>query len=439
MKFSTAQSLESSTALIAPPQLAVITGGSAIASVIPDPENAPLTQTAVSGMPAGAIPNCVATYSTDRALISDGSNSRIFVVQLSTGSVMDTIQTAPHYDGYGSLAISSDQSIALASSGTTSSAGTTLNVIRAPFGTSSVISQITLPGIIFVAQTQGIIFDNSGRGYIHHSNGISVIDPPYNALAFTIPIAPANTNGISIGVTPDGNKLLATRTDNSLRIFTAPLSSSSVPQLRAIPSAQGLWGIKVSDDGTRAIVVSRNVPHAAVISAPFGSSSTVTQLAMPTGNGGGGFEDVDISPDGLLAIITGGGAVTNPGSTQAVLIKMPISTTPVSSRLPILGGSHQGRAGGSVRFIRPTFTSVGVSGLVTTPDGRALRNAVVSITNSLGVRRTILTSTFGAYTFDDVASGATYTLSVSSRRYRFAARQVTVSGNLTDVNFVGLE
>ena len=89
--------------------------------------------------------------------------------------------------------------------------------------------------------------------------------------------------------------------------------------------------------------------------------------------------------------------------------------------------------------VREDAPTVSVSGRVTTPVGRSLRNAVVSITDSLGVRRTATTSSFGLFTFGDVATGATYVIGVSSKRFRFASRNVTVNGSLADVDFVGLE
>lgn len=82
---------------------------------------------------------------------------------------------------------------------------------------------------------------------------------------------------------------------------------------------------------------------------------------------------------------------------------------------------------------------VTIGGRVTTPAGLGLRNAVVSIVDSLGVRRTATTSSFGLYSFANVAAGANYTINVSSKRYRFAARTLTVSENLSNVDFVGLE
>jgi hypothetical protein len=79
-----------------------------------------------------------------------------------------------------------------------------------------------------------------------------------------------------------------------------------------------------------------------------------------------------------------------------------------------------------------------ITGRVTTPSGLGLRNAIVALTDSQGVRRTATTSSFGIYSFADVATGQTYVIGVSSKRYRFAARSELVNGDMT-VDFVGLE
>lgn len=86
-----------------------------------------------------------------------------------------------------------------------------------------------------------------------------------------------------------------------------------------------------------------------------------------------------------------------------------------------------------------TVTPVAISGRVTSPSGLGLRNAVVSLNDSNGVRRTATTSSFGVYQFDGVSSGQTVTLSVASKRYRFAPLILPISGSLSNVDFVGLE
>ena len=82
---------------------------------------------------------------------------------------------------------------------------------------------------------------------------------------------------------------------------------------------------------------------------------------------------------------------------------------------------------------------VSISGRVSTPDSRGLRNAGVSITDSNGVTRTATTSSFGFYSFDNVATAGPYTIRINSRLYRFASRTLPVNDTLTNIDFVGLE
>ncbi len=91
-----------------------------------------------------------------------------------------------------------------------------------------------------------------------------------------------------------------------------------------------------------------------------------------------------------------------------------------------------------VRYLG-TSNAATVGGRVLTPDGRGLRNAIVAITDSLGVSRTVTTSSLGYYSFESVPLGQTSTIAVSSRRYRFESQNVRPDGNLLNVDFTGLE
>ncbi len=84
-------------------------------------------------------------------------------------------------------------------------------------------------------------------------------------------------------------------------------------------------------------------------------------------------------------------------------------------------------------------TSAAISGRITAPSGPGLRNASVRLTDSQGTSRFATTSSFGFYQFDNVPTGASYTVSVNSRLYRFQTRNLSVSSDLTTVDFVGLE
>lgn len=104
--------------------------------------------------------------------------------------------------------------------------------------------------------------------------------------------------------------------------------------------------------------------------------------------------------------------------------------------------SHNQAGYGTPNVFRNYFTvsiSASISGRVVTPEGLGLRNAIVGLTDSQGVRQTATTSSFGFYTFNGIRPGEDYVAGVSSKRYRFAARTLSVSGDLSNIDFTGLE
>jgi serine protease AprX len=85
-------------------------------------------------------------------------------------------------------------------------------------------------------------------------------------------------------------------------------------------------------------------------------------------------------------------------------------------------------------------TPINVSGRVVSPEGSALRNVTIRLIDALGRVRTATTSSFGIYSFDNVRGSETYTLTASSKRYRFVAQVATVSNEAFSVSdFVGLQ
>ncbi|PYI88214.1 MAG: hypothetical protein DME26_03985, partial [Verrucomicrobia bacterium] len=333
--------------------IAIITtaGASGQVIVFPDAKASPSpSQKLLTGLPMFANPQGVSYYGSDNALIADPGNPRVFVVQVSNATVVDTINTASAgYTGAGTIAVAPDASAALANGDTSPAPGpatSKLYVIRAPFNASSTIDSVTIPGSIYSAQTQGILFNNAGRAFVYTRTGISALDPPYNSVAFTIPVSD-NGNSGGIAITPDGNTLLAAAYDNRVRIFQAPFSASSTPHFLTMPSGDALNGIAVTPDGTKAIVAGAYSQKAAVISAPFSSSSTVEMLPIPSGTGG--FEDVAISGDSQLAVLAGGGLFDPP-----VFIHAPFTAAGAQVYyLPLQTGSSTSRGAGALRFQPP--------------------------------------------------------------------------------------
>jgi hypothetical protein len=83
--------------------------------------------------------------------------------------------------------------------------------------------------------------------------------------------------------------------------------------------------------------------------------------------------------------------------------------------------------------------NVSVGGRVMTPQGFAVRGALVTIRDSSNnVIRTTTTSMFGHYRLEGIAAGATYTISVKSARYTFTPRTMPINTSLTDVDFTAV-
>ena len=154
-------------------------------------------QQLVTGLPQFGNPQGLSFFGSDHVLAGSLSQRAVYVVKVSTASVIDTI-SLPSSESFGSgtVAVTPDMTAALTSGNTNQFATSSpLHVIRGPFNASSTIDQVTLPGSIYTASTQAIVFNSSGRAFVRHSTGISVLDPPYNSVAFTVPVAGVDGDG----------------------------------------------------------------------------------------------------------------------------------------------------------------------------------------------------------------------------------------------------
>jgi len=67
----------------------------------------------------------------------------------------------------------------------------------------------------------------------------------------------------------------------------------------------------------------------------------------------------------------------------------------------------------------PTAASVNILGRVITANGGGIKNAIMFLTDSSGLVRTVQTGSFGYYRFEAVRVGITYVLEVRSKRFTF--------------------
>lgn len=87
--------------------------------------------------------------------------------------------------------------------------------------------------------------------------------------------------------------------------------------------------------------------------------------------------------------------------------------------------------------VAPTAANVTVGGRVTTANGQGISRAQVSLTDPNGNLRTVLTNSFGYFSFDGVPVGETYVFTVRSKRFTFTnptqVRSITEAAD--DINF----
>ena len=133
------------------------------------------------------------------------------------------------------------------------------------------------------------------------------------------------------------------------------------------------------------------------------------------------------------SVIAGGGGTASGGTFVATgTIAQPVSGTSSAGGTFVLAG---GFWGGSVA----PATSVTVSGKVFTSDGSGLKNAVVTLMNSQGISTRVITTPFGNYVFNNVATNDSYLITVVSKRFRFAQKNLFVTDNVSNFDFIGLE
>lgn len=108
-------------------------------------------------------------------------------------------------------------------------------------------------------------------------------------------------------------------------------------------------------------------------------------------------------------------------------------------------GANSGNKGGMfgkivLRFSQSTSAPAAVSGAVVDDSGMAIRNATVSILNTVsGESRTARTNSFGYFAFENLPTSEFYILTVKHSRYQFDNDTIsfTLNENVSDIVFQG--
>lgn len=223
---------------------------------------------------------------------------------------------------------------------------------------------------------------NSGEGDLQIS-GLPAAYVPGQEIAITVSLSQANAvvYGFQLTAIDSAGKTVG--------VFTLPASSPSRMQT-----------VSNIVQGDQRDYVEHTVDG--LIGTEFGSNSWTFKWTAPP------------DPSGTITFYAAGNAANGDGSPAGDLI---YSTSKV---------------------LQQASPTISISGRVLTANGTGLRNAVVRIASS-DISVTAPTSSLGYYSFSDIPNGKTYTITVASKRYRFEPRILTVSADLTDLDFNGLE
>lgn len=102
------------------------------------------------------------------------------------------------------------------------------------------------------------------------------------------------------------------------------------------------------------------------------------------------------------------------------------------------GEINAGAVTGGVVVTDPSGES-SLSGRLLTAYGQGVAGGRVTLTGSDGEQRTTTSNSFGHFEFGGLKVGEMYTISVKSRRYRFAPQPVSLSGSVVTVDLTALE
>jgi hypothetical protein len=80
-----------------------------------------------------------------------------------------------------------------------------------------------------------------------------------------------------------------------------------------------------------------------------------------------------------------------------------------------------------------------MGGRIVDAAGRGIKGVTVSLTDGISRNQRAITNAFGMYEFQNIPTGATYTLTPFHRRYTFTPpnRVVNHTGAVSNLNFTG--
>ncbi len=138
------------------------------------------------------------------------------------------------------------------------------------------------------------------------------------------------------------------------------------------------------------------------------------------------------------AVVAGGGTSADAtGSTyklDGVIGEPAAGATSTNAPFAVRGGFL------TPDVLAPTAAGATVSGRVRTAGGSGIRNVRITLITADGAARTVLTSTFGDYTFTGVTAGQTVILTATAKKFVFTqpTQVLNLNEDAVEINFVSI-
>jgi len=277
-----------------------------------------------------------------------------------------------------------------------------------------------------------------------YQNGSNALQAPGGPIAPNAPRcqgAPLLESGKTAGqeLTADSANEAVVAAPRELRVESASSSPNQPVIVNIRVDAMGdeaEYGFILSYDQT---ILSNPIIGAGTAGASVRSCNTATAGTINCSVGGFPNNNPTSSDTGIGEITAGTNQLlitvtfTVAANAPAGATPLTLSNVNASSDAPQLFTPTA--TNGMVTILAPTAAAVSVSGRVMTATGRGLMNTTVLLTDSFGNTRTMRTSAFGYYRFEEVAAGQTCVFSVRSKRYQFAPQVVTIMEDMEELNF----
>jgi rhamnogalacturonan endolyase len=249
--------------------------------------------------------------------------------------------------------------------------------------------------------------------------------PPWPSFFIGDGMAPPPVPGIRTGLVTGTSTVAGTFSEGGTVTYTTVITNNGFVDQADNPGDEfvdnlptGLTLVSATSDSGTVTTETAFAPSATAVkwngALPVGSSVTITITATVGPMNGG----VIVNNQGVINFDSNGD-----GTNELSVVTDD----------PALAGSNNATG---FRFLGPTAATVSITGRVLNANGNSIGLANVVLSGTDGVNRTALTNQLGYYTFEDIGVGQTCVISVSSKRYSFEPRVVTVTEEMTELNLI---